>query len=193
MNAFIDHLFTPLGITRNYSATADLHTIQITASDTKSSSACSVNNRSLATGSNTGDSSASRPQDLLSQPPAQNSNALPTLNSGTRPTLLITLRHEPHRKHCFHCYSPTIPRPLNAYPLPRNRLPSSCLAIARVLLACLPVVAKQRLLFTESLIIQRVYTPQYFCLLHKGQTGSGVHLPSYTVGTVSCFPGYKMA
>jgi hypothetical protein len=40
--------------------------------------------------------------------------------SGTRLTLLITFRHELHRKHRFHCYSPAIPRPLLAYPLPRK-------------------------------------------------------------------------
>jgi hypothetical protein len=33
--------------------------------------------------------------------------------SGTLLTLLITFRHKPHRKHRFHCYSPTVPRPLH--------------------------------------------------------------------------------
>jgi hypothetical protein len=41
-------------------------------------------------------------------------------NSGTRLTLLISFRHEPHREHRFHCYSVTIPRPLHAYSLPRE-------------------------------------------------------------------------
>jgi hypothetical protein len=41
---------------------------------------------------------------------------------GTRLTLLVTFRHEPHRKQRFHCYSPTIPRPLHVYPLPRERV-----------------------------------------------------------------------
>jgi hypothetical protein len=31
---------------------------------------------------------------------------------GTPLTLLITFRHEPHREHCFICYSPIVPRPL---------------------------------------------------------------------------------
>jgi hypothetical protein len=34
---FIDHLYTPLGTTSNYSATANLHTLQITAARAKSS------------------------------------------------------------------------------------------------------------------------------------------------------------
>jgi hypothetical protein len=44
-------------------------------------------------------------------------------------TLLITFRHEPHRKHRFSCYSPTIPRPLHAYPL---QLPSDIPGIVDV-------------------------------------------------------------
>jgi hypothetical protein len=36
----------------------------------------------------------------------------PTTNSLLQ-TFLITSRHGPHRKHCFHCYSPTLPRPLH--------------------------------------------------------------------------------
>jgi hypothetical protein len=33
--------------------------------------------------------------------------------SVTRLTLLIKFQHKPHRKHHFHCYSPTIPGPLH--------------------------------------------------------------------------------
>jgi hypothetical protein len=36
--------------------------------------------------------------------------------------LLITSWQGPQRKHCFHCYSPTIPRPLHAFPLPREHV-----------------------------------------------------------------------
>jgi hypothetical protein len=35
MNGFIDHLYTPLGITSNYSATANLHNLQIITSSAK--------------------------------------------------------------------------------------------------------------------------------------------------------------
>jgi hypothetical protein len=37
-------------------------------------------------------------------------------NSLLQTVLLITSQHGPHRKHRFHCYSPTVPRPLH-----RNR------------------------------------------------------------------------
>jgi hypothetical protein len=50
VNGFTDHFTTRLGTTRNYSATANLHTSQISAANTKSSPACSVStSRSLAT------------------------------------------------------------------------------------------------------------------------------------------------
>jgi hypothetical protein len=59
----------------------------------------------------------------------------------TRLTLLITFRHEPHRKHLFYCYSPTIPRPSHAYPLPRERpLPSATLPIHYVLIVMLELL-----------------------------------------------------
>jgi hypothetical protein len=46
----IGHLYTPLGTTSNYSTTANLHTLQITAVNTKSPPACRVfNSCSLAT------------------------------------------------------------------------------------------------------------------------------------------------
>jgi hypothetical protein len=61
-------LTTPLGTTSSYSATANLHTLQITVANTKSSPTYSAfNNRSLAVASNTGNFSASRAQ-VLSAP-----------------------------------------------------------------------------------------------------------------------------
>jgi hypothetical protein len=79
MNGFIDHLCTSLATTINYSAIANLHN--------KSSLACRVSNiRSLATTSNSGDSSASRAQVLSSQPSVQNS--LSAVNSAITPSLL---------------------------------------------------------------------------------------------------------
>jgi hypothetical protein len=41
----------------------------------------------------------------------------PTINKLLQTVLLITTRHEPPRKHRFHCYRPTIPGQLHAYPL----------------------------------------------------------------------------
>jgi hypothetical protein len=132
----LTNLYTPLGTTSNYSATADLHTLHITTAPAKPFPACcALTSRSLATASNSGDSSASSAQILLSQPhPTElsstvNSTTAPSLlsllcraqlNTGTRSTLLVTFRNEPHRKHRFHCYSPTISRPLHAYPMPRE-------------------------------------------------------------------------
>jgi hypothetical protein len=79
-------------------------------------SACSVfTRRSLATTSNSRNSSGSRAHVPPSPTPVQ--NCLPTIPSGTRLTLFIAFRHEPHRKHRFHCYSPTIHRLLLAYSL----------------------------------------------------------------------------
>jgi hypothetical protein len=87
MNGFIDHLCTPLGTTSHYSAIADLHTLQVTTAPAKSFPARYVlTSRSLATVSNSGGSSASRAQVLLSQPPVQNS--LSTVHSTITPSLL---------------------------------------------------------------------------------------------------------
>jgi hypothetical protein len=57
---FIDHLYTQLVSTSNYTAIADLSTLQITTADAKSFPDCCVfTSRSLVTTSNSGDSSAS--------------------------------------------------------------------------------------------------------------------------------------
>jgi hypothetical protein len=60
MNGFIDHLYTPLRTTSNYSATANLHNSRFTTAGAKPFLACRVSTyRPLATASNSGDSSAS--------------------------------------------------------------------------------------------------------------------------------------
>jgi hypothetical protein len=60
VNGFIDHLYARLGTTSNYSVTANLHNSQITTAPGKPFSACCVfSGSSLATASNSGDSSAS--------------------------------------------------------------------------------------------------------------------------------------
>jgi hypothetical protein len=111
LNGFIDHSFIPLGTTSNYSAIANLHTLQIATAPAKLFPTCCVFiSRSLTTASNSGNSSASRSQDLLS-----------TVNSTTAPSLLslpcraqlnrqpstnwispvlffVTILHGPHRK-----------------------------------------------------------------------------------------------
>jgi hypothetical protein len=56
MTQFIDHLYTRLGTTSNYIATANLHNLQITTAPAKHFIACYVISRSLVTASNSGDS-----------------------------------------------------------------------------------------------------------------------------------------
>jgi hypothetical protein len=78
----IDHLYTPLITTRNYSATANLHTLQFTTAPAKPFPACCVLTiRSLATSSNSGGSSASRAEVLSS--PTLLQNCLPAVSSET--------------------------------------------------------------------------------------------------------------
>jgi hypothetical protein len=68
------YVYKAFGTTSNYSAIANLHPLEITTAPAKPFSACCVlTSRSLATACNSGDSSASRAQILVSQPPVQNS------------------------------------------------------------------------------------------------------------------------
>jgi hypothetical protein len=72
-NGFIDYLYTRLVSTSNYNATTDLYNSQITTAPAKPFPACYVfTSRFQATASNSGDSSASRPQVISSQPSLQN-------------------------------------------------------------------------------------------------------------------------
>jgi hypothetical protein len=72
VNAFIDHLYTPLGSTSNYSAIANPRTSQTPKHPLSPFPACCVFiSRSLATASNSGVSSASRSQVPPSQPPCR--------------------------------------------------------------------------------------------------------------------------
>jgi hypothetical protein len=74
MHRFIDHLYTSFRTANNYSTTANLHNSQITTAPSKPSFQPHVLiGRSLATASNSGDSSASRAQVLSSQPLVQSS------------------------------------------------------------------------------------------------------------------------
>jgi hypothetical protein len=65
----IDHLYTPLGTISNYSAIADLHTLQITTASIKPFfSLLCLHQPFPDNGFNSGDSSASSAQVLFSQP-----------------------------------------------------------------------------------------------------------------------------
>jgi hypothetical protein len=93
VNRFIDHLYTWLGYTSNSSTTANIHNSQITTALAKHFPTCYIfTSRSLATASNSGDSSASHPQILSSLPPMQNSTQViaPTVQA-------IISRNVPHR------------------------------------------------------------------------------------------------
>jgi hypothetical protein len=65
MIAFIDHLYTQLVTTSNYSAIASTHTLEITGAHTKSSQSA-LTSRFLVTDLNSGNSSASVLMSLLS-------------------------------------------------------------------------------------------------------------------------------
>jgi hypothetical protein len=95
VNGFIDHSYTRLGTTSNYSATANPHNSKINTAPAKPFPAFrDFTSRYLATASNSGDSSASRTQVSSSQPPLQNSTEL------IAPAFLyIIFQHGPHRKH----------------------------------------------------------------------------------------------
>jgi CBS domain containing-hemolysin-like protein len=110
VNWYFFHLYTPPRITSNYSALANLHTLQITTAPATHFPACCVlTSFSLATAYNSGKSSASRAQVIVSRPSVQKSCQLSTqlqrllYSSSTElvaPVLFhITTLHGPHRKH----------------------------------------------------------------------------------------------
>jgi hypothetical protein len=87
VNGFIDHLYTHPSELQAPNAIADFHTSQITTALAKPFPACCVlTSRFLVTASNSGDSSTSLAQVLLSQPPVQNS--LSSVNSTIAPSHL---------------------------------------------------------------------------------------------------------
>jgi hypothetical protein len=69
----VNWIYRPLGTISNHNAIANLYTSQIIAAPAKPFPASRLYSRSLATASNSRDSSASRARVLLSQPPVQNS------------------------------------------------------------------------------------------------------------------------
>jgi hypothetical protein len=94
---FIDHLYTPLGTTSNYSAWL-ISTIHSSLEHPLSlfPACCAFNNRSLATASNSGDYSASRAQDLLSQRLVKDSHQFSQLNQfaiSSQPPLQSSTAH----------------------------------------------------------------------------------------------------
>jgi hypothetical protein len=96
---FIDHLYIQLGTTSNYSATPDLHTLQITTAHAKTFPACCVfNSRFLVTASNSGDSSSSCAQFIPSTFQYRTNFQLST--ELIAPFLFFIIpRRGPHRQH----------------------------------------------------------------------------------------------
>jgi hypothetical protein len=92
VNVFIDHLYTRLGTTSNYSAIANLHNSQITRAHAKSSQSA-FTSRFLVTDLNSEDSSASVLTSLLS-------GEYPATEFIAPAIMVIASRHGPQRKHC---------------------------------------------------------------------------------------------
>jgi hypothetical protein len=115
------NLKSPLEITSNYTATANLHNSQITTASAKLFQAyCLFTGRSLATVSNSVNSSASRAQVHLSQPPLQSSTLTCQFSTDwiASNIFFITPRHGQHIKHPVL----TINLFLRAYSFPRERV-----------------------------------------------------------------------
>jgi hypothetical protein len=97
VNGYIDHLYTRLGTTSNYNATAKLHNSQMTTAPFKSFPACCIfTSRFLVTASNSGNSSASRAQVLSERRLPSNCLSFPRkfpyrTNSVASVVFLITL------------------------------------------------------------------------------------------------------
>jgi hypothetical protein len=101
VNGFTDHLhgYKALGTTSNYSATANIYTLQITAENTTSSPACRVfDSRFIATASNSGNSSASCVQVFPVRQTFRNWTHSISNPAGVGSSLP---QGGPNRKHCF--------------------------------------------------------------------------------------------
>jgi hypothetical protein len=106
----IDHLRTQLGTTSNYSAVANVRTLQITTAHAKYYPTCYVSTgRFLVTASNSGDSSVSALKPSLnggSLPTASSLHSIPYKTDFVAPVvLLITPRHGPPRQHRAFSYA----------------------------------------------------------------------------------------
>jgi hypothetical protein len=91
-------LLALLGTSSNYSATSDLHTLQLITTPAKPFPTCFVfNGRPLVTASNSGNSAVTRAQDLVTTARIE-ILSIPSI-SVTRLPLFITFLYESHRKH----------------------------------------------------------------------------------------------
>jgi hypothetical protein len=151
---FIDHLYTKLETTSNYSATANLHTLQITTAHAKSFPACCVfTSRSLVTASNSGDSSASALKCSLNggSPPTDNFlHRLPYRTDLVAPIVfLITPRYGPRPQHSSFSYANRFRGNVFTEPFPSSsRL--SCLLRICCLVTGVPLSVSRTLPRNES-------------------------------------------
>jgi hypothetical protein len=136
-----DSIYWPLTHSRlvsNYSATANLHNLQITTATAKTFSAfCVFTSRSLATASNSADSLASRAQVPSSQTTVQNSHSCP---------------------NCL-CYN--ILAQTNKIPASNNTLIVACVFVPRELFylsRCLETVATRTAENTALLLLRSLHS-----------------------------------
>jgi hypothetical protein len=111
ITTFVEHLYTQLVTKSNYNAIADVHTLQIITAHAKHFPACCVlTSRSLATASNTGDSSATRAQVFPS--PTVVRDGLPAISS-RKLNPILCCNWQLTRCHLFSVILPmTTPEPL---------------------------------------------------------------------------------
>jgi hypothetical protein len=120
-SGLIDHLYTRLGTTSNYSAIANLNNSQITIATAKSFPACCVfTSRYLATTSNSVDSSASRAKGLSER--RLPSSCLFSSQTPVQkwPDCSTCLPYNPFARIEYKTPFLTVPLLLHAYPLPRE-------------------------------------------------------------------------
>jgi hypothetical protein len=140
----LTRLHTSLGTTSKYSAVADLYTLQITTTPAKLFPACCVfSSRSIATASNSGDSSASRAHVVTRYCPT-------TEISSSQPDFQLSTELD---RHLFSACLWSSSYSLGADRIENTGSRSSpnvvmdgCLVMARILLTCLPAVTKQRMI-----------------------------------------------
>jgi hypothetical protein len=157
ITGFIGHLYIPLVSTSSYSATANLHNSQFITAPSKPFLAFVFTSRSLATASNSGDSSASHAHVVPS--PTLLQNCLPAVYSGALSPVL-----------CCSCQLPTISLPSLLYysdncQLPRLSQLSVSIVIAQQYLDCCLRIRYRGNVFTEPLrTSERLHWSHYFGL-----------------------------
>jgi hypothetical protein len=146
------------GTSSNYTATANLNNSQIPQPWLcLFSPFCVFNNRSLATVSNSGDSSASRDHVVTDWRISGNWTGSPSLLS---PPCRSQLTHSAGLETSLYSLGAD-PTENTASNSPSVVVMGGCLAMDLVLLTCLPAVTKQRMFLLANVAQQRHYMLQY--------------------------------